>query len=236
MGQWNRRRFISTAAVAAGGGLAGWQAFGSRGLLAQAPLAGVPDEILNPVEVSGAEAEPVIGKLPGQKRMYVLPANAGEYHRVGGLVMKRIARPADTGDVHELATFTGNTGAAVPRHAHLGSHAAVLVLRGEVELELAGDRRTMMRGDFANLPPGTPHGWTMRSDGAQIALFSMNHRVGAAFTAMGERQEGPQVPAGASPRFLPRHWRARLPRAISSSRPAPRPPRRRSASRTSSCR
>jgi quercetin dioxygenase-like cupin family protein len=27
----------------------------------------------------------------------------------------------------------------------------------------------------------------------------MNHRVGAAFTAMGERQEGPQVPAGASP-------------------------------------
>ena len=119
MGQWNRRRFISTAAVAAGGGLAGWQAFGSRGLLAQAPLAGVPDEILNPVEVSGAEAEPVIGKLPGQKRMYVLPANAGEYHRVGGLVMKRIARPADTGDVHELATFTGNTGAAVPRHAHL---------------------------------------------------------------------------------------------------------------------
>ena len=78
MGQWNRRRLVSTAAVAAGGGLAGWQAFGSRGLLAQAPIAGVPDEILNPVEVSGPEAEAVIGKLPGQKRMYVLPANAGE--------------------------------------------------------------------------------------------------------------------------------------------------------------
>ena len=80
-----------------------------------------------------------MGKLPGQKRMYVLPADAGEYHRVGGQVMKRIARPADTGDVYELATFTGNTGAAMPRHAHLSSHAAVLVMRGEIEFELGGD-------------------------------------------------------------------------------------------------
>ena len=63
MEEWNRRRFISTTAIAAGSGLAGWNVFGSRGLLAQAPPPGIPDEILNPVEVSGAEAVPVIGKL-----------------------------------------------------------------------------------------------------------------------------------------------------------------------------
>jgi quercetin 2,3-dioxygenase len=195
MEEWDRRRFLGRAGIAAGSGLVGWNVFGSRGLLAQAPLAGIPDEILNPVEVSGAEAVPVIGKLPGEKRMYVLPNDAGEYHRVGSQVMKRIARREDTGDVHELATFTGNGGASMPGHAHLSSHAAVLVMRGEIEFELAGDRWTMMRGDFANLPPGTAHGWTMKSDGAQLALFSMNHRVGAAFTAMGERQAGAQVPA-----------------------------------------
>jgi quercetin 2,3-dioxygenase len=198
MAEWNRRRFIGTAALAAGGGLAGWHRLGTRRLLAQAPMPGVPDEILNPVEVSGAEAVPLIGKLPGQKRMYVLPADAGEYYRVGGQVMKRIARPADTGDVYELATFTGNSGAAMPRHAHLSSHAAVLIMRGEIEFELGDARWTMMRGDFANLPPGTPHAWTMRSDGAQLALFSMNHRVGAAFAAMGERQEGAQPPTDAA--------------------------------------
>ena len=93
MAEWDRRRFISTAGIAAGSGLAGWSMFGSSSLLAQQPLVGVPDEILNPVEVSGAEAEPVMGKLPGQKRMYVLPNDAGEYHRVGSQVMKRIARP-----------------------------------------------------------------------------------------------------------------------------------------------
>ena len=65
MEQWNRRRFISSAAMAAGGGLAGWTV-GARGLIAQAQLTGVPDEILNPVEVSGADAVPVMGSLPGQ--------------------------------------------------------------------------------------------------------------------------------------------------------------------------
>jgi quercetin dioxygenase-like cupin family protein len=35
----------------------------------------------------------------------------------------------------------------------------------------------------------------MRSDGAQLALFTMNHRVGGAFTAMSEPHAGPQVPA-----------------------------------------
>jgi quercetin 2,3-dioxygenase len=196
MAQWDRRRFLSAAGIAAGGGI-GWKAFGWTGAFAQgqSPLAGVPDEILNPVEVSGAEAEPVMGRLPGQKRMYVLPHDAGEYHRVGSQVMKRIARREDTGDVHEFSTFTGSTGATMPRHTHLSSHAAVLVLRGEIEFELGGERWTMMRGDFANLPPGTAHAWTMKSDGAALGLFSMNHRVGAAFVAMGERQDGPNAPA-----------------------------------------
>ena len=196
MARWDRRRFLGSAGILAGSGLIGWTPFGRVGVWAQAPLTGIPDEILNPVEVSGAEAEPVMGKLPGQKRMYVLPNDAGEYHRVGSQVMKRIARREDTGDVHELATFTGNTGAAMPRHAHLSSHAAILVMRGEIELELGGDRWTMMRGDFANLPPGTAHGWTMKSDGAQLALFTMNHRVGAAFVAMGAGQDDAKVPAG----------------------------------------
>ena len=218
MARWDRRRFLGGAGILAGSGLIGWTPFGRVGVWAQAPLTGIPDEILNPVEVSGEEAEPMIGRLPGQKRMYVLPNDAGEYHRVGSQVMKRIARREETGDVHELATFTGNTGAAMPRHAHLSSHAAILVMRGEIELELGGERWTMMRGDFANLPPGTPHGWTMRSDGAQLALFTMDHRVGAAFVAMGDwpgRREGSgqraarDSAAGAGPRLAGRRFPAR---------------------------
>lgn len=116
MTRWDRRRFINTVGIAAGGGLIGWNVVGSRGLFAQQSVAGIPDEILNPVEVSGPEAEPILGKPPGQKRMYMLPSDAGEHHRVGSQVMKRIARREDTSDVHELATFTGNAGATMPRY------------------------------------------------------------------------------------------------------------------------
>jgi quercetin dioxygenase-like cupin family protein len=93
-----------------------------------------------------------------------------------------------------MATFAGKTGAAMPRHLHRGSHCAFLVLGGEVELELNGERWLMMRGDFANVPPGTPHAWNMRSDRSWIALFSMNDRVGNAFIAMGKTHDSTEPP------------------------------------------
>jgi quercetin 2,3-dioxygenase len=191
----NRRAFLGVAGLAAGTGIFGIDA-GALGTWAAQQPASFPDEILNPVEVSGEEAVPIIGRLPGARRMYVLPADRGEHHLVGSQVMTRIARPVETGSVHELVTFAGRTGATMPRHVHLSSHAALLVLSGEVELELDDRRWRMMRGDFANIPPGTPHGWTMRSDRAQLALFTMNDRVGAAFAAMGAPHGDATVPTG----------------------------------------
>ena len=63
---WNRRRFISHVGAAAGGGLVAWNIFGPCGLAAQQSTTAVPDEILNPVEVSRPEAEPIPGQLSGQ--------------------------------------------------------------------------------------------------------------------------------------------------------------------------
>jgi quercetin 2,3-dioxygenase len=195
-----RRTFLGVTGLAAGGGIVGAALGRPLALAAQAAQAAadnVPNEILNPVEVSGEEAVPIVGRLPGAKRMYVLPANAGEHYLVGGHVMTRVARPVETAGVHEFVTFAGRSGSVMPRHAHLGSHAALLVLGGEVELEVNGQAWQMMRGDFANLPPGTPHGWVSRSDRSKIALFSMNDRVGSAFVAMGEPIAQPALPASA---------------------------------------
>jgi quercetin 2,3-dioxygenase len=192
-----RREFLGVTGMAAGSGLLGAALGGPLGVASQAPqVADVPDEILNPVEVSGDEAVPIIGRLPGARRMYVLPADQGEHHLVGSLVMTRVSRPLETMGVHEFVTFAGRSGAAMPRHVHLSSHAALLVLGGEIELELNGQTWQMMRGDFANLPPGTPHGWTMRSDRSKIALFTMSDRVGAAFVAMGAARADAALPGG----------------------------------------
>ena len=73
-----RRSLLQAAAIAAGAGIAGWT-IGGRGIDAwagQAPPS-VPDDVLNPVEVHGPEAVPIIGQLPGARRMYVLPDGQG---------------------------------------------------------------------------------------------------------------------------------------------------------------
>jgi quercetin 2,3-dioxygenase len=194
MNRPNRRSFLG-ASIGAGAALAGLKLEQTSAAFA----ADQPDEVLNPVEVSGADAVPVIGRLPGSKHMYVLPAGAGEHHLIGGQVMTRVSRPLDTANVYEMATFAGRSGTAMPRHLHRGSHCAFLVLGGEVELELAGQRWIMQRGDFANIPPGTPHAWNMRSDRSKITLFSMNDRVGNAFMAMGVPASGPEPPAELKP-------------------------------------
>src|SRR4029453_17473423 len=94
MANWNRRSFLHTG-LAAGAGVLGTRLAGPFGWLeaaqvgAQAPVI-FPDEILNPVEVSGAEAVPIIGRLPGARRMYMLPPDQGEFDVVGSQGIKRI--------------------------------------------------------------------------------------------------------------------------------------------------
>src|SRR6188472_2547708 len=109
MKDWNRRTFLNVAGLAAGSGLAGLAMGRSASLFAQAGgaqgAALAPDIVLNPVEVTGADAVPIVGRLPGLKRMYMLPADQGEFHVIGTQVMKRISRPVETDGVHELVTF-----------------------------------------------------------------------------------------------------------------------------------
>jgi quercetin 2,3-dioxygenase len=194
------RAGLVTAGTSAINWAAGWNRVGVFAAQAPAPATGTyPDEILNPVEVHGAEAVPVIGQLPGARRMYVLPDAKGEYHRLGSLVMTRIARPLETGNTYELATFAGVAGSAMPRHTHLASHSALVVMAGDIEMELDGKRWRMLRGDFANIPPGTPHSWTMRSDRGRIALFTMGDRAGAAYTAMGTPANDATLTTAAAP-------------------------------------
>ena len=188
MSLFDRRGLLRAGLLGAGASATAATGWGLGQALAQD---GVPNSIANPVEVTGAEAQPIVGRLPGAQRMYMLPDGQGEHHRLGGLTMTRIARPQETNGGYELATFAGLSGAAMPRHAHLATHVAFLVMGGEVQLDLGDQSWTMQRGDFANIPPGKTQGWTMRSDRGKVALFMMSGRAGAAFAAMGS-------PAGAA--------------------------------------
>ena len=72
--------------------------------------------------MSGDDAVPIVGRLPGARRMYMLPADQGEFHLVGSQVIKRIARSQETSGVagvYEATSFSGRSGATMPRHRHL---------------------------------------------------------------------------------------------------------------------
>lgn len=198
-----RRAVLRSGFAAVGVGATAWAAGWnpiSASLAQSAPAnQSYPDEVLNPVEVHGPDAVPIIGQLPGARRMYVLPDGKGEYFRLGSLVMTRIARPQETGGTYELATFAGVSDSVMPRHVHLATHSALLVMAGDVEMELDGKRWRMLRGDFANIPPGTPHRWAMRSDRGKVAVFTMGDRAGAAYAMMGAPASDATLPPSAAP-------------------------------------
>jgi quercetin 2,3-dioxygenase len=201
MNVWDRRKFLThSAGVIAAAGVLDAKAANVLPNMPNSSLAPewLADNVLHPVEVSGPDAEAIIGRLPGSRHLYLLPEGKGEFHRLGGFTVTRMARPIETGGVYEFMSFAGRAGAVMPRHLHRGSHAFIYVTAGEIELDLDGRRWHMKRSDFANIPPGVAHGWTMRSDDASFALWSMNDRVGAAFTAMGLPSEE-SVPSSNEP-------------------------------------
>ena len=92
MARWTRRTFLNTG-LAAGAGVIGARMHGWDLLAAAQGGPGFPDEILNPIEVTGDEAVPIVGRLPGARRMYVLPADQGEFHLVGSQVVPQLVGP-----------------------------------------------------------------------------------------------------------------------------------------------
>jgi quercetin dioxygenase-like cupin family protein len=63
-------------------------------------------------------------------------------------------------------------GAVAPRHVH-EEEQVIIVLSGELVVDLDGDVRTLRKGDVAVIPPWVPHGaWTTDSHCEEIDVFS----------------------------------------------------------------
>jgi quercetin dioxygenase-like cupin family protein len=62
-------------------------------------------------------------------------------------------------------------GAEAPRHVH-EEEQIVIILEGELQFDLDGDVRTMLKGDVAVIPAWVPHGaWTTDSDCLEVDVF-----------------------------------------------------------------
>lgn len=54
--------------------------------------------------------------------------------------------------------------------AHEKSEQVLLVLEGEVEAEVAGEKRSLGKGDCVIVPAGTPHRFANRSEKVAVAF------------------------------------------------------------------
>jgi quercetin dioxygenase-like cupin family protein len=63
-------------------------------------------------------------------------------------------------------------GTVAPRHVH-EEEQVIIVLEGELVVDLDGDVRTIRKGDVAVIPPWVPHGaWTTDSNCEELDVFS----------------------------------------------------------------
>lgn len=97
-------------------------------------------------------------------------------------------------------------GAEAPRHVH-EEEQFIIVVEGELVVDLDGDVRTLRKGDVAVIPSWVPHGaWTTDSHCLEIDVFSPPRQSllklaaaqadAAAAEAEGATVDGAEAPAG----------------------------------------
>ena len=142
-----------------------------------------------------------INQLPGTKSPYAITAGEGERYTFGGQLATVIARNDDTDGLLDLVVVSGGKGASFPLHTHEKAHESLYVLDGTLELELNGKRHLLTRGDFASIPPGAVHGYTLTSHRTQVLWWAVDGDSTRIFSALGNRFEGYVHPADTSNRI-----------------------------------
>jgi len=135
--------------------------------------------------------------LPGEKRPYYIRSGMGERYLMGGQLVALLARPQDTDGLLEAAVVSGGMNDVFPPHSHAETHETFTVLDGHLELLLSGKLYLLSRGDYANIPAGTAHGYRMRSHYTRLLVWTVGGDTARLYSALGEPYAGFVPPAGA---------------------------------------
>ncbi len=133
--------------------------------------------------------------LPGEKRVYCVRNGEGDRYVFGGQLATLIARAADTGGLLEAAVISGGKGASFPSHRHARSHEAILVLDGTVAFSIGGRHHELERGSYVSIPPGTVHGYELRSHRTRFLSVTIGGDAGSLYATIGDPYAGYVHPA-----------------------------------------
>lgn len=84
-----------------------------------------------------------------------------------------LARLENTGGQLSAAIITGPKGAGFPLHRHSVAHECFVVMGGYLDLQLGDTLTHLGPGDFASVPQGTAHAYTMRSHRTSFLSWSV---------------------------------------------------------------
>ena len=117
--------------------------------------------------------------MPAAGDRYVMPLGLGEY-----LVLRT---HSETGGEYVEMEWTLPAGAfAPPPHRHPTQVEEYEIIGGRLEVKIAGEWRTLEKGDIASVPAGTDH--TFRVPPEQTAHVRNVHRPGSHFDSFIEKQ------------------------------------------------
>ncbi len=129
---------------------------------------------------AGYDRQVIVNQLPGSRVPYFMKSGHGPRSLFAGHVVTRLARAEDTGGLFDAAIWAAGRGAELPLHRHTKSNQAVMVLAGQLDLNLEGRTYRLGPFDFASIPAGTLHGhrahghhtrfleWTTGGDGGKL--------------------------------------------------------------------
>jgi quercetin 2,3-dioxygenase len=140
-----------------------------------------------------------INKLPGSQVPFLLEAGEGHRYAFGDHLATIIARKEDMGISMAGAVLTGAKGAAFPPHRHAISHEALFVVEGVIELMLGECTYELSPGDYVNIPPGTPHGFSYKDHRGRVIAWTFLGDANLLYSVVGKSYAGTVYPESPKP-------------------------------------
>lgn len=123
--------------------------------------------------------------LPPTKQPYLLHDREGERYLLGTQLITVIASATSSGGLFELVSITGCLGDSFPAHCHKRAHEGIYVQEGLVEVTLDDACYLLAPGDYAHIPAGTVHGYTLHSHNARFLSLTSKGEVGKVYSHIG---------------------------------------------------
>lgn len=124
--------------------------------------------------------------LPDQQMPYLMRNGEGDRYILGRQLATVIANGTSTGNLVELVILSGGKGDSFPAHKHAKSHEGIYVMHGKLEVVIEDKKYLLTEGNYAYIPAGTVHGYTMHSHRTQFLSITSNGNVSSLYSAIGK--------------------------------------------------